>query len=269
MCLYSYLLLALYRLPLLDTTMAIENNKDMLLRRVGQAIGVLSALTFLLVVADKAAAQQSTNYRFDESSIGTSSLIDSSSTNFQSRSGAGDLGVGNAASENYQVEAGSQTDPDPVLAFSLDDADGEFGAFSATSATTATTTFSVTNYTSYGYVVQIEGTPPANGSHVIDALPTNTASQVGVEQFGINMVANTLPSSVGANPDNGDFGFGEADEDYDTVNQYRYVSGEIIARAPKSSGKTVYTISYLINVEPLTPGGQYRSNQTVVVTGTY
>ena len=242
----------------------------MLLRRVGQAIGVLSAFTFLLLLADQQAmALQSNNYRFDETSVGTSSLIDSSSNSFQVRTGAGDLGVGNAASSNYQIEAGSQTDPDPVLSFSIDDANADFGSFSATSSTVSTSTFSVTNYTSYGYVVQVEGSAPTNGSHVIDAMATTGASQVGVNQFGLNLVANTLPSSVGANPDNGDFGFGEADANYNTTNQYRFVSGEIIARAPKSSGKTVYTISYLVNVEPLTPGGQYRSDQTLIVTGTY
>lgn len=242
----------------------------MLLRRVTRAFGVLSTLGLLVILAGhQVSAQQSTNYRFDETSIGTSSIIESSSANFQARTGAGDLGVGNAASSNFQVEAGSQTDPDPVLSFSIDDGDADFGSFSATDATTSTTTFSVTNYTSYGYVVQITGTPPTNGSHSIDTLATATSSTVGVEQFGINLVANTLPSSVGANPNNGDFGFGEADDDYDGTNQYRFVSGDIIARAPKSSGKTTYTISYLINVEPLTPGGQYRSNQTIVVTGTY
>lgn len=250
--------------------MPIANNKDMLLRRVGQCIGVFSALAFLLIVADDhVLAQQSSNYKFDETSLGTSSLIESSSANFQGRTGAGDLGVGNAASSNFQVEAGSQTSPDPVLAFAIEDSSGDFGNFSATEATVATTSFSVTNYTSYGYVVQVEGTPPTNGTHVIDALTTTSTPTTGTEQFGLNLVANTIPSSVGANPNNGDFGFGEAANNYDVTNQFRFVSGDIIAQAPKSSGKTIYTISYLVNVEALTPGGQYRSNQTVIVTGTY
>jgi hypothetical protein len=104
---------------------------------------------------------------------------------------------------------------------------------------------------------------------VIDPLTTASTSQTGVEQFGVNLVANTLPVSVGANPNNGQFGFGEAATNYNTSNSYRYVSGEAIAKAPKSSGLTTYTLSYLVNVDSLTPGGQYTSNQTLVVTGTY
>ena len=97
---------------------------------------------------------------------------------------------------------------------------------------------------------------------------TNT-SQVGVEQFGINLVANTSPTSLGVNPDNGQFGYGSVMPNYATPDNYRYVPGETIARAVKNSGVTVYTISYIANVAPLTPGGIYTSNQTLIVTGTY
>lgn len=100
-------------------------------------------------------------------------------------------------------------------------------------------------------------------------MATNGPSVVGTSQFGINLVANTLPISIGANPDNGSFGFGLASTNYNTPNQYRYISGETIAQAPKSSGVTVYTITYLVNVPALTPGGQYISDQTLIVTGTY
>ena len=101
----------------------------------------------------------------------------------------------------------------------------------------------------------------------------NGSSQPGTEQFGINLVANTVPSSLGANPNNGtppdDFGFGEAAPNYDTPNSYRFVSGDTVAFAPKESGETEYTISYLANVAALTPGGIYKTNQTLIVTGTY
>ena len=100
-------------------------------------------------------------------------------------------------------------------------------------------------------------------------MATAGPSQVGIEQFGINLVANTSPVSFGSNPDNGQFGFGQANNSYDDANNYRYVSGETIAEAPKTSGKTIYTISYLVNVGALTPGGQYTANQTLIVIGTY
>lgn len=212
---------------------------------------------------------QSNNYRFDESTVGSGGLIQSNSANFQASNASGDLAVGNSASSNFQVESGSKTTNDPTLAFAINTADANFGSFSASAPTTATATFSVANYTSFGYVVQIVGTPPTNGTHVIDPMTSTTTSQTGIEQFGVNVVANTLPVSVGANPNNGQFGFGEAAPNYNTSNSYRYVSGDTIAKAPKSSGLTTYTLSYLINVDSLTPGGQYKSDQTLIVTGTY
>ena len=211
----------------------------------------------------------SPNYRFDESSIGAGGLIQSSSANFQSSSSISDLGVGESASAGYKIQAGSQTTNDPALAFAITSATPNFGSFSPSGPATATATFSVSNYTSYGYVVQIAGNPPSNGSHTITAMATNDTSHFGTEQFGINLVANTSPLSFGANPDHGQFGFGSAATNYNTDGSFRFVSGETIASAPESSGVTNYTISYLVNVSSLTPGGQYSSGQTIIVTGTY
>lgn len=212
---------------------------------------------------------QSPNYQFSESSIGSGGLVQSSSTNFQARSATGDIAVGESASNNFQVQAGSKTTPDPALTFVMNSGAPNFGSFSATSSSVATASFSVSNYTSYGYAVQVEGPPPTNGTHVINAMASSASPQVGIEQFGINLVANTTPSSVGANPDHGDFGVGSAAVNYNTPNIFRYVSGETIASSPKTSGLTRYTISYLVNVESLTPGGQYKTNQTIIVTGTF
>lgn len=214
-------------------------------------------------------ALQSPSYQFNESVIGTGGQLEANSTNYQASGATGDLVVGNTASANYQIDAGTKTTNDPTLSFSLSSSAINFGSFTASSATTTTANFSVSNYTSYGYVVQILGSPPTNGSHTIPAMTTTGPSQPGVEQFGINLVANTSPTSLGANPNNGQFGFGGAAPSYATSNQYRYVNGETIALASKSSGVTSYTISYLINVAGLTPGGQYTSDQTIIVTGSY
>lgn len=233
----------------------------------------LLALSLLSSPAALATVPASTNYRFDETSVGVSSMLESSSTNFRATSGAGDTAIGNSSSDNFQTESGSDTSPDPNLTFSMTSTSANFGTFSPSAASTSTTTFSVINYTSFGYVVQIAGRPPTYANNPIDAMSANAASQPGVEQFGINLVANTDPTSFGANPNNGttpnDFGFGQAAPNYATPNQFRYVAGETIAQAPKSSGKTDYTISYLVNVTSLTPGGTYGTDQTLIVTGTY
>lgn len=243
----------------------------MLLRVMGWgALFVILTYSFVVHVPSVVAQSlKSSNFRFDETAVGAGGLNQSNSTNYQSSNSTGDLSVGNTASGNYQIDTGSQTTNDPTLSFALNNADINFGSFTASNASVTTANFSVSNYTSYGYVVQIAGNAPSNGTHTLDAMTIKGPSQAGIEQFGVNLVANTLPTSVGANPNNGQFGFGVAAPAYATSNEYRYVSGETIAFAPKSSGVTTYTLSYLINVASLTPGGQYKSNQTLIVTGTY
>jgi hypothetical protein len=211
----------------------------------------------------------SNSYRFEESIIGSGGVMESSSANYRATDVLGDVAIGSAASTNFQVHAGSKTSPDPALTVKINTSSTSFGSFSATSPSMATSSFSVLNYTAFGYVVQIEGDPPKKGNRTIPALANEESSQVGTEQFGMNLVANTSPQSIGSNPDQGQFGFGEAHTDYATPNKFRYRNGDVIASAPKSSGETNFTISYLVNVAPLTEGGSYRTNQTIIVIGTY
>lgn len=212
---------------------------------------------------------QSANYRFDETTIGSGGFVQSSSTNYRADTATGDLAIGNSASANYQVEAGSKTTHEPNLTVAIGGVTSNFTPFSASTASTATASFSISNYTSYGYVVQVTGDTLKNGSYSIPAMASTDTSQVGTEQFGMNLVANTSPSSVGSNPVYDVFGVGSVAGNYSTPNQFRYVSGETVATATQSSGKTTYTITYLANVESLTPGGQYHADHTLIVTGTY
>jgi hypothetical protein len=253
-------------------------HNEGMFKTLGKSLFTLLTMLSVLLLCYGGQAQaenllQSSNYKFNESTLAAGGQIQSTSANFRASSSSSDLAVGSAASSNYQVAAGSQTTSDPRLAVQLLSSSASFGTFTPSSASTATASFSVLNYTSYGYVVQLTGNPPTNGSYILPGLSSNTASNPGIEQFGVNLVANTSPASIGANPANGtapnDFGFGQASPNYATPNQYRYVDGETIALAPKSSGLTTYTISYIVNVKALTPGGKYTSNQSIVVTGTY
>ena len=237
---------------------------------VGAFCLILLSLTLTYIVTPAFADPlRSTNYSFTETSLGGTGLLNSQSANYQSAFSGAVLGIGNSAAVDFQVNAGNLTTNDPALSFAVNSSSVNFGSFSAGTAATATATFQVINYTSYGYVVQALGTPPAKGGHTITAMSSTGPSQAGVEQFGINLVANTSPISFGSNPDHGLFGFGSASFNYGTANNFRFVSGETIASAPQSSGQTIYTISYIINVSSLTPGGEYTGGQTILCTGTY
>jgi hypothetical protein len=232
---------------------------------------ILMSFMVLIYIASPAFADplKSTNYQFQETSLGGTGLANSQSANFQASGTAGILGVGNSASSNFQIDAGHQTTNDPALAFAIINSDVNFGAFSPSTTAVSTATFQVLDYTSYGYIVQVVGNPPKHGTHTITAMSSTGSSQAGVEQFGINLVANTSPTSLGANPDHGQFGFGSASANYGTPNNYRFVSGETIATAPKSSGVTTYTISYIVNVNSISPSGEYTGDQTLICSGTY
>lgn len=227
-------------------------------------------------IVNAACSQASTNYCLNEGSLGTNGLIESSSANYKGSSSAGGLTVGESASTNFQVQTGSETTNDPTLAFGISNTNVNFGSFSASTATMTTTTFAVANYTAYGYAVYIIGDPPRNdgANHTLPAMGTTSpeTSVAGTEQFGINLIANTSPTApqnIGANPVQTIFGVGVAANNYNENGKFRFVNGEQIASAPKSSGATTYTMTYLVNVRALTPGGVYTTNQSLVVVGTY
>ena len=235
---------------------------------------ILAGLCCISTITYADAPSRSTSYELYESVLGGGGLIQENSAHYQAGEFIGDLAVGNAASSNFQINTGYDTTGDPGLIFTVNGATS-FGSFTTASAATATATFSVADYTSYGYVVQIVGSPPSYGGHTITAMTSTGPSTPGTEQFGINLVKNTnfcgSGCDVGANPDYGQFGDTAAmpTANYNTPNNFRYVSGETIVQSPKSSGTITYTISFLVNVTSLTPSGEYVSDQSLICTGTY
>lgn len=237
-------------------------------------LGVYLAYTFAWMLFvfgfSGVSASNSTSYQLIETALGGNGSISSQSSNYQALQSGALIGIGTSVGTAFQAQTGHETTPDPALSFAILSASPSFGSFSPTSTATATSQFEVSDYTSYGYVVQISGTPPTNAyGHQIKPLATNSAPTVGIEQYGLNLVANTIPTIFGANPNFGQFGNGNVATNYSTANSYRFVNGDEIAYAGKSSGLTEYTISYIVDVSSITPGGQYTSVQNIICTGTY
>ncbi len=240
---------------------------------INKAIVVLAYSLILYGVSGVVGAQGSSpGYRIDESYIGPGGSLESSSASYKEGSTLGDSAVGASNSTTFQTASGFNTTNEPRLTMIVDTSAINFGQLSTVVATTATSTFKVLNYTSSGYTVFTVGAPPSNGAHTLTGVNPTNASVTGTEQFGINLVANTSPVTVGADPvqiPSGSFSFGAASSGYNTANNYRYVNGEAIAQSVKTSGETDYTVSYLVNVANTTPGGTYTGGQTLVVVGTY
>jgi len=242
--------------------------------RVGYKLLLLQTTIFLLigVSAVVLAQSSSTNYQIEESYIGPGGQLDSSSTNYQARASLGDTGVGNSSSANFDLWAGYTTTDDPYLEMVVPAATKDLGVLTDSTTATTTHTFYVRTYLASGYTVTSYSDPPSNNGYSLINLTTPTASSAGTEQFGINLVANTSPATFGANasqfPD-GSFSFGFAATGYDTANVYKYVKGDTIAQSNSSSGRTDYTISYMLNIAPLTPGGVYVMRHNLIATSTF
>ncbi len=242
--------------------------------RVGYKLLLLQTTIFLLVGVSAVVLAQSssTNYQIEESYIGPGGQLDSSSTNYQARASLGDTGVGNSSSANFDLWAGYTTTDDPYLEMVVPADTKDLGVLTDSTTATTTHTFYVRTYLASGYTVTSYSDPPSNNSYSLINLTTPTASSAGTEQFGINLVANTSPATFGANasqfPD-GSFSFGFAATGYDTANVYKYVKGDTIAQSNSSSGRTDYTISYMLNIAPLTPGGVYVMRHNLIATSTF
>lgn len=226
----------------------------------------------LWLTPSSAEAISSSNYQVQEDFVGGGGSASSSSTSYKSQDSIGAAAVGDGASATKRSQSGTTTTNDPTLTFAVNTSSVSLGSLSSSIAKTGTATFNVLNYTSYGYIVQVLGSPPSNGSHALTNMSSAAASSAGTEQFGINLKANTAPASFGADPQqapDSTFSFGVAASGYNTTNTYKYVSGDTIASAPKSSGKTTYTLSYVANISNSTQNGSYSGQQTLVCTGTY
>lgn len=246
------------------------------MRKQIKIVVVLVISAILLTPGVLYAQSASSNYRIQEQFNGSGGSINSSSSNYSERDAIGDAGVGESSNsstgDTYRVQSGYVTDGEPRLAFIVDTSSISLGGLSTTTAKTGNATFSVLNYTSSGYVVTTYGQPPSSGSYVLAGMSTTDASQTGTEQFGINLRANTSPTTFGAEPvqvPSGSFSFGGAAGGYSTVNQFRYVEGETVASATQSSGQTNYTVSYIVNISSTTAGGNYTGRQGFICTGTY
>lgn len=247
----------------------------------------ISTLAFF-VNAPLVSAQtsSSSNYEVTETFFGTGGELDASSATYRSKQSAGELTVGALRSATYSAQAGFNTDRMPFIAMATLTSNVDVGVLDISHANVGTAQFWVSTYLADGYVVRSYGGPPSNGSHQLNTSATNFTSAPGTEQFGINLAVNNVAGSMtgtplvpmanfGATPTQAPdypidpFGFGEADADYATANNFRYINGDIVGLSARSSSDTTYTISYLFNISEVTPAGTYDMAHVLVATATY
>lgn len=230
--------------------------------------------SLLMLVGVAGAQYTSPNYRVDETFFGAGGNLDNQSANYKAKTAAGELGVGNISSPNFQAQAGFNTTDTILLEVTVNGGVFDLGVLDDGQVKAQSTTFTVRNYLSNGYTVQVLGRPPTNTNHELTAMASAAASSPGTEQFGINLAANNLPGpgpfgAVPAQLPDSTFGFGYAVSPYGTSNLFKYIEGDTVARSDKSTGVTSYTLSFIANVNKVTPGGVYGTSLFTRVVPTF
>jgi len=215
-----------------------------------------------------AESSSSTHYQMVETEFGAGSTLESCSTTYCATSSMGDIG---GASSATSPGLGGAQYTEPTLEMTIVSGPSDLGVLTTEHTATKTTTIKVRNYLSGGYSLQLIGDAPKFEGHSLTALARPTASTRGKEQFGINVVANTTPST-GKDPTQvpSEEGlFGEAAEGYATANMFKYVSGDVIAHSTQTTGGTDYTITMIINISSDTPSGLYSGDFSAVLIPAY
>lgn len=240
--------------------------------RTGRNIGLVGLLLAVSFAGTAAAATLSSpNYTVNEVQFGAGSALQQCSGTYCAKTSAGDITVGTGRSSNYSAEFGFNTGDEPVLEVITSGISEDMGVLDDVTTGTAAALLKVRNYLSDGYVLQIVGPAPGQGSHRLNSLTTASLSQKGVEQFGLNLVANTTPA-IGVDPvqvPSGIFSFGTVGPGYDVPDHFKYIDGDVVARSLKSTGETDYTVSFIANVSNVTPAGRYNGSFSAVVTPVY
>lgn len=244
-------------------------------RRPGLVIAVVVAAAAALVggagTASATDSSSSAHYKVSETHIGSGSAQNDCSHSYCSKLSIGDLVVGDGSSTSYSAQFGSNTTAVPSLQVITITGTQNLGVLSTEKTATATAIIKVRNYLSGGYRMLITGNPPSQGTHQLATTQVATGSQPGVEQFGINLVANSNPG-IGANPlqvPSTATSFGMPTSDYALADNFKYRSGDIVASSDTSSGETDYTLSMVVNIGDGTPEGHYKASLSAVVVPVY
>lgn len=140
------------------------------------------------------------------------------------------------------------------------------GTITPSTTGSSTSQIGVSTNSSSGYAITVSGNTLTSGGNNIDALAAQTASTQGGEQFGINLRDNATPN-VGT--DVSGSGTATATANYNTADQYRFVSGDTVASKNSSDAHRLFTVSYIANVAGNTPAGSYTTNLIFVATATF
>lgn len=204
------------------------------------------------------AAMSSDNYKvwLDTLSAG-GGQVESTNGNFSIETDISGQTNTSSQSNNFRQNVGFVSiGGEPTVGFNVQTVLLNFGELSTKSTAYASHTFAAYTNAKEGYTVRVFGQPLNNGEYTLTPIGELSADSVpGTEQFGLNLVANTVPD-IGANPQGG---IGSAYTGYNVANKYAYSDGAIIAYATSYSFQTNFTVSVIVNIADDSPAGNYQT----------
>jgi hypothetical protein len=153
--------------------------------------------------------------------------------------------------------------------------------FSPSDTATATSQMAASTNATNGYAITVNGPTLTSGSSTIAAMAAAAVGTRGISQFGMNLKANTVATAASfpgssaevAPASNGTNLKGQASAGYNTVDNFKFVSGNTVAdSANGGAGGTnsqIFTASYIVNVQGSQPAGTYTSTLTYICTATF
>lgn len=217
--------------------------------------GKIFALALVLTLAHQSiAGMSSDNYQIWVDTFDAGGGLTNSS-GFKVDSNLSDFNASQSESANFgQKIAFSGIEGEPTVGFSVQTVSLDFGELSSKITRYVTHTFSAYTNAKEGYTIKVYGQSLHSADYTIDVIGSTAASiSIGSEQFGLNLVRNTLPD-LGADPVGG---IGVAAANYNEVNKFAFNSGDTIAYAESYSYQTNFTVTAIVNIADDTPAGAY------------
>ncbi|MCX6742622.1 MAG: hypothetical protein NT116_00105, partial [Candidatus Parcubacteria bacterium] len=168
-----------------------------------------------------------------------------------------DINASRSDSANFgQGIAFSGIEGEPTVGFNVQSIMLDFGELSPKITRYSSHTFSAYTNAKEGYTIKVYGESLHSVDYTIEPIgSTATSLSIGTEQFGLNMVRNTLPA-LGANPSGG---IGQAASNYDQADKFAFHEGDTIAYAESYTYQTNFTVTAIINIADDTPAGAYNT----------
>lgn len=151
--------------------------------------------------------------------------------------------------------------------------------FSPTDTAVSRSQMAASTNAGFGYTISVNGPTLTSGANTIAGIGVAGPSVRGIAQFGLNLKENTVLTSttpVGlevAPAANASNYRGQASAGYDTVDQFKFTSGDIVADSyngtPGATDAQIFTVSYIANVPGSQAAGTYTTTLTYVCTPTF